>query len=172
MSQAEHDILASSILLTDSPELAEQVNIELEAQIKNLSRSDIIRKSLKDYGGCVLCGNINQAFELSNKIAPEHLELAIVNPFEKLDLVTSAGSVFMGDYTPEPLGDYFAGTNHVLPTNGTARFASPLGVDSFVKKSSFIYYSREKLREVSGDIIKFAESEEFTAHANSIKVRE
>jgi len=172
MSQAEHDILASSILLTDSHELAAQVNAELKSQIKNLSRSEIIKQSLEDYGGTVICQNINQAIELSNKIAPEHLELAVANPFEKLDLIKSAGSIFLGDYSPEPLGDYFAGTNHVLPTNGTARFSSPLGVDSFVKKSSFIYYSCEKLQEVSGDIIKFAESEQLTAHANSIKVRE
>lgn len=172
MSQAEHDILASSILLTDSRELAEQVNAELKAQIKKLSRSEIIAQSLEDYGGCVLCENITQAINLSNKIAPEHLELAVVNPFEKLDLIKNAGSVFLGDYSPEPIGDYFAGTNHVLPTNGTARFASPLGVDSFIKKSSFIYFSREKLQEVSSDVIKFAESEQLTAHANALKVRE
>jgi histidinol dehydrogenase len=172
MSQAEHDLLASSILLTDSRELAEQVSLELDKQIKNLSRSEIIRQSLEDYGGCVICGNINDAIRLSNIIAPEHLELAVENPFEKLDLITNAGSVFLGEYSPEPVGDYFAGANHVLPTNGTARFASPLGVDSFVKKSSFIYYSREKLREVSSDIIKFAESEQLTAHANSIRIRE
>ena len=172
MSQAEHDIIASSVLLTDSPELAEQVNAELKAQVKNLSRSEIIRQSLADYGGCVLCESIAQAVELSNQIAPEHLQLMVANPFELLDSVKNAGSVFLGEYSPEPLGDYFAGTNHILPTNGTARFASPLGVYSFVKKSSFIYYSREKLREVSSDIIKFAESEELTAHANSVRVRE
>ena len=172
MSQAEHDVLASSVLLTDSRELAGQVDAELRAQVKNLSRSDIIKQSLADYGGCVLCGSIAQAIELSNKIAPEHLELLVANPFELLDAVKNAGSVFLGEYSPEPLGDYFAGTNHILPTNGTARFASPLGVYSFTKKSSFIYYSREKLREVSGDIIKFAESEQLTAHANSIKIRE
>jgi histidinol dehydrogenase len=172
MSQAEHDILASSILLTDSPELANQVGAELEAQSKTLSRREIIESSLINYGGCVLCGNISEAIEIANEIAPEHLELAVENPFEKLDLIKNAGSVFLGDYSPEPLGDYFAGTNHVLPTNGTARFSSPLGVESFVKKSSFIYYSRGKLREISEDIIKFAESEQLTAHANSIKVRE
>ena len=171
MSQAEHDILASSILVTDSEELIKQVNIELEKQIKNLSRREIIEKSLTEYGGCILCGSISEAIEIANDIAPEHLELAVENCFEKLDLIKNAGSVFLGDYSPEPLGDYFAGTNHVLPTNGTARFSSPLGVDSFVKKSSFIYYSREKLEEVSDDIIKFAESEKLTAHANSIKAR-
>ena len=171
MSQAEHDILASAILVTDSGQIAKQVNIELEKQIKNLTRSEIIEQSLSEYGGCILCENIDEAIKIANDIAPEHLELAVENCFEKLDLIKNAGSVFLGDYSPEPLGDYFAGTNHVLPTNGTARFSSPLGVESFVKKSSFIYYSREKLKEVSGDIIKFAESEKLTAHANSIKER-
>ncbi|MCL2099257.1 MAG: histidinol dehydrogenase [Oscillospiraceae bacterium] len=172
LSQAEHDVMASSVLLTDSPELAQRVNAEIESQIKQLNRREIIEQSLADYGGCVICESIDKAIELSNLIAPEHLELAVAEPFEKLNSVTNAGSVFLGEYSPEPLGDYFAGTNHVLPTNGAARFASPLGVDSFVKKSSFIYYSRETLREVSEDIIKFAESEQLTAHANSIKVRQ
>jgi len=171
MSQAEHDILASSILVTDSEGLINQVNIELERQIKSLSRREIIEKSLTQFGGCILCGNINEAIEIANDIAPEHLELAVENCFEKLDLIKNAGSVFLGEYSPEPLGDYFAGTNHVLPTNGTARFSSPLGVDSFVKKSSFIYYSKDRLKEVGEDIIKFAESEKLTAHANSIKAR-
>jgi len=171
MSQAEHDILASSILVTDSEELIKQVNIEIEKQIKNLSRKEIIKPSLTEYGGCILCENIEEAIEIANDIAPEHLELAVENCFDKLDLIKNAGSIFLGDYSPEPLGDYFAGTNHVLPTNGTARFSSPLGVDSFVKKSSFIYYSKEKLEEAGEDIIKFAESEKLTAHANSIKVR-
>ena len=171
MSQAEHDILASSILVTDSVELINQVNLELERQIKNLSRRDIIEKSLVNYGGCVLCENIKEAINIANDIAPEHLELAVENCFEKLDLIKNAGSVFLGEYSPEPLGDYFAGANHVLPTNGTAKFSSPLGVDGFVKKSSFIYYSKEKLKESSEDIIKFAESEKLTAHANSVKVR-
>jgi len=171
MSQAEHDILASSILVTDCEKLIDQVNIELEKQIKNLSLKKIIEKSLTEYGGCILCDNINEAIEIANEIAPEHLELAVENCFEKLDLIKNAGSVFLGDYSPEPLGDYFAGTNHVLPTNGTAKFSSPLGVDSFVKKSSFIYYSKNKLEEVGEDIIKFAESEKLTAHANSIKAR-
>jgi histidinol dehydrogenase len=171
MSQAEHDLYASSVLVTDCEELIEQVNLELGKQIKNLSRRDMIEKSLADFGGAVLCVDINEAIEIANEIAPEHLELAIENCFEKLDLVKNAGAVFMGEYTPEPLGDYFAGTNHVLPTNGTARFSSPLGVESFVKKSSFVYYSKEKLEESGRDIIKFAESEELTAHANSVKVR-
>ena len=171
MSQAEHDILASAILITDSEELIKKVNAEIERQIKNLSRRDIIEKSLNQYGSCVLCENIDEAIQISNDIAPEHLELAVENCFEKLDLVKNAGSVFLGDYSPEPLGDYFAGTNHVLPTNGTARFSSPLGIDSFIKKSSYIYYSREKLEESADDIIKFAESEQLTAHANSVKVR-
>jgi len=171
MSQAEHDILASAILLTDSRELAERVNIELQSQLKNLSRHEIIAQSLENYGGCVICESVAQAVEIANIIAPEHLELAVAEPFELLDSVRNAGSVFLGEYSPEPLGDYFAGSNHVLPTNGTARFASPLGVDSFVKKSSYIYYSRGKLRECAGDIIKFAESEGLTAHANSVRVR-
>ncbi|MCL2772903.1 MAG: histidinol dehydrogenase [Oscillospiraceae bacterium] len=171
MSQAEHDILASSVLVTDSEELINQVDAELEKQIQNLSRREIIEKSLTEYGGCVLCENITEAIKIANFIAPEHLELVVENGFEKLDLIKNAGSVFVGDYSPEPLGDYFAGTNHVLPTNGTAKFSSPLGVDSFIKKSSFIYYSRERLSDVSGDIIKFAEAEKLTAHANSLKVR-
>ena len=171
MSQAEHDPLASSILLTDCAELASKVDDELKRQVQTLSRCEIIKQSLADYGGCVLCDDIDAAIELSNQIAPEHLELMVSNPFEKLNAVKNAGSVFIGEYSPEPLGDYFAGTNHVLPTNGTARFASPLGVDSFTKKSSFICYSREKLSEAADDIIKFAESEQLTAHANSIKVR-
>jgi len=171
MSQAEHDILASSVLVTDSAELIGRVNAEISIQIKSLSRREIIEQSLIRYGGAVLCGNIDEAIDVANIVAPEHLELVVENCFEKLGMVKNAGSVFLGAYSPEPLGDYFAGTNHVLPTNGTARFASPLGVDSFVKKSSFIYYSREKLREAGADIIKFAESEQLTAHANSIKVR-
>ena len=171
MSQAEHDILASSILLTDSRELAEQVNAEIERQIKNLSRGDIIEKSLTGYGGCILCGDIDEAIEIANEIAPEHLELSVEGCFDKLGAVKNAGSVFLGDFSPEPLGDYYAGANHVLPTNGTARFSSPLGVESFMKKSSFIYYSKEKLREAAEDIISFANSEKLTAHANSIKAR-
>ncbi|MCL2159336.1 MAG: histidinol dehydrogenase [Oscillospiraceae bacterium] len=171
MSQAEHDVLASSILVTDSEKLINQVDAELARQIKNLSRRDIIEKSLVDFGGCVLCENIGEAIKIANELAPEHLELMVENCFEKLDSIKNAGSVFLGEYSPEPLGDYFAGTNHVLPTNGTARFSSPLGVDSFVKKSSFVYYSKEKLREAGEDIMKFASSENLTAHANSIKAR-
>ena len=171
MSQAEHDVLASSVLVTDSAELVNRVNREIEEQIKNLGRREIIEQSLSLYGGCVLCGSIDEAIRIANEIAPEHLELAVENCFEKLDSVKNAGSVFLGDYSPEPLGDYFAGTNHVLPTNGTARFSSPLGVDSFVKKSSFVYYSKDKLKEAGDDIMEFAKSEKLTAHANSIKVR-
>lgn len=171
LSQAEHDVLASSVLVTDSKELAGRVDAEIERQIKNLSRRDIIEKSLSEYGGCILCPGIDEAIKIANEIAPEHLELAIENCFDKLDSVKNAGSVFLGGYSPEPLGDYFAGTNHVLPTNGTARFSSGLGVDSFVKKSSFVYYSKEKLEEAKDEITAFAESEKLTAHANSIKVR-
>ena len=171
MSQAEHDAMASSILVTDSVELIENVNREINRQIAYLSRKEIIEKSLSDYGAAVLCNNIDEAIDIANNIAPEHLELAVDNPFDMLDSIKNAGAVFMGHYTPEPVGDYFAGSNHVLPTNGTARFSSPLGVDSFVKKSSFVYYSKDKLQEQSGDIAKFAESEQLTAHANAIKVR-
>ena len=171
MSQAEHDEMASAILVTDSRDLIEYVNREIERQIAYLSRKEIIEKSLVNYGAAVMCGSIDEAIEIANNIAPEHLELAVDNPFEKLDSVKNAGSVFLGNYTPEPVGDYFAGTNHVLPTNGTARFSSPLGVDSFMKKSSFVYYSKDKLLEQGGDIIKFAESEKLTAHANAVKVR-
>ncbi|MCL2814937.1 MAG: histidinol dehydrogenase [Oscillospiraceae bacterium] len=171
LSQAEHDVLASSLLVTDNGEFAARVNAEIEKQIKNLSRRDIIVKSLEEYGGCILCGSIDEAIEIANETAPEHLELAVEDCFDRLASVKNAGSVFLGAYSPEALGDYFAGTNHVLPTNGTARFSSGLGVDSFVKKSSFVYYSKEKLKEAKDFITEFAESEKLTAHANSIKVR-
>ncbi|MCL1793254.1 MAG: histidinol dehydrogenase [Oscillospiraceae bacterium] len=172
MSQAEHDIFASSILVTDSESLAYAANAELKKQVGNLSRGEIIEESLTNYGGCVICSDIGEAIEIANAIAPEHLELAVENCFEKLGLVKNAGSVFLGEYSPEPLGDYFAGTNHVLPTNGTARFSSPLGVDSFTKKSSFVYYSKDKLKEAGDDIAAFANAEKLTAHANSIKARD
>lgn len=171
MSQAEHDVNAASILVTTSTILAENVKAELERQIKSLSRSDIIRKSIETNGAIVVVDSIAQAIELSDIIAPEHLELAIVNPFDMLGNVKNAGSVFIGEYSPEPLGDYYAGPNHVLPTNGTARFASALSVDSFMKKSSYLYYGRNELESVKADVIKFAEAEGLDAHANSIKVR-
>ena len=171
MSQAEHDILASAILLTDSDELANEVNIELKKQSASLKRRDIIEKSLKNYGAIIVCRNINEAVEFANILAPEHLEVCCENPMEYVGKLDNAGSVFLGNYSPEPLGDYFAGPNHVLPTSGTARFFSPLSVDSFIKKSSFIYYTKNALLDAADDIIRIANAEGLTAHANSIIVR-
>ncbi len=171
MSQAEHDRLASSILLTDYEPLAEQVKKELEIQCAKLERREIIEESLKNYGAIIVCSDMEQAVVFANELAPEHLEVCCENPMEYVGKLDNAGSVFLGNYSPEPLGDYFAGPNHVLPTSGTARFFSPLSVDSFVKKSSFIYYTEEALRADSADIVRFAETEGLTAHANSIKVR-
>ncbi|MHC1694568.1 MAG: histidinol dehydrogenase [Eubacteriales bacterium] len=171
MSQAEHDIVASSVLATTSLKLAEEVNTCLREQIKKLPRRDIIESSLVSFGGAVIFEKLEQAIEFSNRIAPEHLELAMKNPFDWLGLVKNAGSVFLGEYCPEPLGDYFAGPNHVLPTNSTARFASPLGVDSFIKRSSYLYYSRQALDKVAGAVALFARSEGLDAHAASITVR-
>ena len=171
MSQAEHDVLASAILLTDSPVLAQQVQDALASQIQKLSRADIILQSLRDYGAIILCKNIDQAVELANELAPEHLEVRTENPMEYIGRLDNAGSVFLGAYAPEPLGDYYAGPNHVLPTSGTARFFSPLSVDSFIKKSSFIYYTAAALQKGSADIVALANAEGLTAHANSIKVR-
>lgn len=171
MSQAEHDILASAILLTDSDKLANEVNIELKKQSANLKRKEIIEKSLKNYGAIIVCRNINEAVEFANILAPEHLEVCCENPMEYVGKLDNAGSVFLGNYSPEPLGDYFAGPNHVLPTSGTARFFSPLSVDSFIKKSSFIYYTKNALLDAADDIIRIANAEGLTAHANSIIVR-
>jgi histidinol dehydrogenase len=171
MSQAEHDVLASAILLTTSEKIAGATVAELEHQMKNLSRREIIEKSLDDYGVIVVCENMDEAVTFANELAPEHLEVCAANPMEYLGRIDNAGSVFLGSYAPEPLGDYFAGPNHVLPTGGTARFFSPLSVDSFVKKSSFLYYTKESLAAASGDIVTLANAEGLTAHANSIKVR-
>lgn len=171
MSQAEHDKLASSILLTDYEPLVEQVKEELTVQMNKLSRKDIIEESLDNYGAIIVCTDMNQAVEFANDLAPEHLEVCCENSLEYIGKLDNAGSVFLGNYSPEPLGDYFAGPNHVLPTSGTARFFSPLSVDSFVKKSSFIYYTESALKEDAEDIIRFADTEGLTAHANSIKVR-
>lgn len=171
MSQAEHDKRAASILLTTSEKLYNEVLEEINIQIKELERKDIIGESLKKYGMAVICEDINKCIELSNKIAPEHLELMIENPLEYLGSVKNAGSIFLGAYSPETLGDYYAGPNHVLPTNGTARFSSPLSVDSFIKKSSYLYYSKEELKNVSKNIMILAEKEGLTAHKNSVKVR-
>ena len=171
MSQAEHDVLASAILLTPCEKLADETIEELKRQCKCLSRADIIEKSLRDYGAVIVCQDMEEAVEFANELAPEHLEVCTANPVEYIGRLDNAGSVFLGNYSPEPLGDYFAGPNHVLPTSGTARFFSPLSVDSFVKKSSFIYYTKPALTEAKDDIIRIAEAEGLTAHANSIKVR-
>lgn len=171
MSQAEHDKLASAILLTTSADVANQTAAELERQMQTLSRREIIERSIDDFGAIIVCANIDEAIDFANELAPEHLEMAVKNPMEYIGRVDNAGSVFLGHFAPEPLGDYFAGPNHVLPTGGTARFFSPLSVDSFVKKSSFIYYTEEALREAKDDIVKLAETEGLTAHANSVKVR-
>ena len=171
MSQAEHDKLASSILLTDSEALAEQTKAELAVQVKKLSRREIIESSLENFGAIIVCSDMKQAIDFANELAPEHLEVCCENPMEYVGKLDNAGSVFLGNYSPEPLGDYFAGPNHVLPTSGTARFFSPLSVDAFIKKSSFIYYTEDALRADAEDVIRFADSESLTAHANSIKVR-
>lgn len=171
LSQAEHDELACAILVTTSKKLAEEVSELTEEFIKDLSRKDILEKSIDNYGYILLAETMDAAIDIVNEIAPEHLELQTANPFETMTKIRNAGAIFMGEYSSEPLGDYFAGPNHVLPTNGTAKFFSPLGVDAYVKKSSIIYYSKEALKSASADIIKFAESEYLTAHANSIKVR-
>lgn len=171
MSQAEHDKLASAILLTTSSELAKQTAKEIEKQMETLGRKEIIAESLNNFGEIIVCGDLKQAIEFANELAPEHLELCIEEPLKYIGMLDNAGSVFLGNYSPEPLGDYYAGPNHVLPTSGTARFFSPLSVDSFIKKSSFIYYTEEELRKAKDDIIKLADTEGLTAHANSIKVR-
>ncbi len=171
MSQAEHDVLASSVLLTTSEQLAKDTDVQLYAQSRELDRRDFIAKSLEDYGAVILVDTIDQAIDLANELAPEHLELCIENPVSYIGRVDNAGSVFLGNYSPEPLGDYFAGPNHVLPTNGTARFSSPLSVDSFVKKSSFLYYPQAELAKIKDDVIRLADAESLTAHANSVAVR-
>lgn len=171
MSQAEHDVLASSILLTTSRKIAEQTIDEISRQIQTLTRREMIEKSLTTYGAVVVCKNMEDAVAFANELAPEHLELCVSKPMEYLGQIDNAGSVFLGEYSPEPLGDYFAGPNHVLPTSGTARFFSPLSVDSFIKKSSFLYYTKTALDPVADDIMTLAEAEGLTAHANSIRVR-
>lgn len=171
MSQAEHDVLARSILITNSEELIDEVENEINRQIKNLSRRDIIEKSLQDYGAFILVSSINEACDIANQIAPEHLELMVDDPFSILSRIHNAGAIFMGQYTPEPVGDYYAGPNHILPTGGTARFYSPVTVDTFMKASSIIYYSADSIQEDADDIIKLATVEGLTAHANSVKVR-
>ena len=171
LSQAEHDEMASAILITTSEELARRVSEEIDKFTEVLSRKEIILKSLDNYGYILLADNMEEAIDAANEIASEHLEIVTKEPFQVMTKIQNAGAIFIGEYSSEPLGDYFAGPNHVLPTNGTAKFFSPLSVDDFVKKSSIIYYSREALEPVCEDIIKFAEAEQLTAHANSIRVR-
>ncbi len=171
LSQAEHDEMASAILITTSQTLAEQVSAEVDKFVAELSRKEIITKSLENYGYILVADNMEDAIATANEIASEHLELVTQNPFEVMTKIRNAGAIFIGEYSSEPLGDYFAGPNHVLPTNGTAKFFSPLSVDDFIKKSSIISYSREALQPVYKDIVQFAECEKLTAHANSIRVR-
>lgn len=171
LSQAEHDELASAILVTTSMELAEEVSRQIEVFLQTLSRKDILEKSLENYGYILVADSMEDAIATANEIASEHLEIVTRNPFEVMTKIQNAGAIFMGEYSSEPLGDYFAGPNHVLPTNGTAKFFSPLGVDDYIKKSSIIYYSREALEPIHKDIETFAEAEHLTAHANSIRVR-
>lgn len=171
MSQAEHDKLASAILITTSEDIADKTIAELERQCSTLSRKEIIERSLSDYGAVIIADCLECAIELANELAPEHLELQVENPMQYIGQIDNAGSVFLGKYAPEPLGDYFAGPNHVLPTSGTARFFSPLSVNSFTKRSSFIYYTEQALLDARDDIVCIAEREGLTAHANAIKVR-
>lgn len=171
MSQAEHDVLASAILLTTSEKIADDTVTQIYEQIEGLSRKDIINQSLDRFGAIMVCDSMEEAVEFANELAPEHLEVCAANPMEFIGKIDNAGSVFLGNYSPEPLGDYYAGPNHVLPTSGTARFFSPLSVDSFIKKSSFIYYTESALKSAQNDIIKLAQTEGLTAHANSIEVR-
>ena len=171
LSQAEHDELASAILITTSQELARQVSDQVEEFVKVLERREIIQKSLDQFGYILVADTMEEAIETANEIASEHLEIVTRNPFEVMTKIRNAGAIFIGEYSCEPLGDYFAGPNHILPTNGTAKFFSPLSVDDFMKKSSIVYYSREALADIQQDIRKFARSEQLTAHANSIAVR-
>ena len=171
LSQAEHDEMASAILVTTSETLANDVVKEIEGFLQTLSRADIIRKSLEQYGFILLADNMADAVDAVNEIASEHLEIVTKDAFQVMTKIRNAGAIFIGEYSSEPLGDYFAGPNHVLPTNGTAKFFSPLSVDDFIKKSSIVYYSKEALAPVHDDIIAFAQAEQLTAHANSIRVR-
>lgn len=171
MSQAEHDRLASAILVTTSEQVARETIKELAEQVQTLTRKEIIEESLANYGAIFICGTVEQAVDMANDLAPEHLEVMMKDPMQYIGRLDNAGSVFLGQYSPEPLGDYYAGPNHVLPTSGTARFFSPLGVDAFIKKSSYICYTEQALRDAKDDIILLAEKERLTAHANSIRVR-
>lgn len=171
LSQAEHDELASAILVTTSEPLAKEVSKQVEVFVEELSRTEIMKKSLENYGYILVADTMEEVIDIANEIASEHLEIMTANPYDVMMRVRNAGAIFIGEYSSEPLGDYFAGPNHVLPTNGTAKFFSPLGVDDFIKKSSIIAYSKEALEAIHSDIEQFAEAEKLTAHANSIKVR-
>ena len=171
MSQAEHDVLASAILITTSEKIAEETKSELARQCATLSRKEIIEKSLKDYSAIIICDNMDKAVDFANRLAPEHLEMCVENPLEYIGRMDNAGSVFLGNYSPEPLGDYFAGPNHVLPTSGTARFSSPLSVDDFVKKTQYTYFTKDALKEIAYDVEFFANKEGLTAHAKSAVIR-
>lgn len=171
LSQAEHDEMAASVLITDSKKLADKVQKELEKQLNQLERESIARTALQDYGHIFIVENLEDGYELANELAPEHLELMVPNAFEQLAKVRNAGAIFLGPFSPEPLGDYFAGPNHTLPTSGTAKFSSPLGTYDFIKRSSVIYYNEKELEKVKDQIITFAEEEGLTAHANSVRIR-
>jgi len=171
ISQAEHDKMAASILVTDYEPIIDKVLLELELQIPSLERKDIIKKSLEDYGIIILTESLEESIEVVNEIAPEHLEILTEKPFEIYSSIKNAGAIFLGEYSPEPVGDYFAGTNHTLPTSSTSRFSSSLSVDDFIKKTSLIYYSKEALLESKDSIIRIAEEEGLRGHANSVKIR-
>jgi histidinol dehydrogenase len=171
LSQAEHDVLSSAILVTPSRPLAGKVSAAVEDQIPSLSRKEIARESIDRFGAILVAPSLDDAVDLANRIAPEHLELQIDNPFEWVGRLRNAGAVFVGNFTPEPVGDYIAGPNHVLPTSGTARFSSALSVDHFIKKTSLVHYSEAAFRREAADIIKLAETEGLTAHANSVRIR-
>ena len=171
LSQAEHDRLASAVLVTDSRELAAGVRDEIDSQLKSLDRREIAEASIENNGKIIVCGNLDEAIDIANEIAPEHLEISVDNPFDYLDRIRHAGSVFMGRNCPEALGDYFAGANHTLPTSGTARFSSPLSVDDFIKKMQYTYYTKDALKKVAKDVEFFAEKEGLTAHAKSAVIR-
>jgi histidinol dehydrogenase len=171
LSQAEHDPIASSILITTSEKIANETLCELEIQLEKLPKKDIAKHSLENFGAIILTDNIMSAIEIADELAPEHLELQVENPLSYVGFIDNAGSVFLGSYTPEALGDYYAGPNHVLPTSGTARFFSPLSVYEFIKRSSFIYYNKAALDNAAKDIITIAEKENLTAHANSVRIR-
>jgi len=171
LSQAEHDELASSVLVTSSEKLAEAVSKEVDSQLANLTKREIAEKSLENYGRIIITEDLNEAIDIANEIATEHLELMVSEPFLYINSIKNAGAIFVGENTPEPLGDYYAGPNHTLPTNGTAKFSSPLSVDDFIKKTSVIYYSKEALKEVKDTILEISDSEGLTAHSNSIRIR-